>query len=135
MKNQYQPPTADVGEIPGDSTNNSGGGSRIQLPPGVKGWSWGAFFWSGIWGPFNRVWIGLLAFVPYLGIIVAIYLGIKGRELSWRRKRWDSIEHFNRVQRSWSKWGLIFLFMILIFAIAVALPAYHNYTVRARSGA
>jgi hypothetical protein len=136
MQNPYQPPTADVADIPGDSTNNSGGGSRIQLPPGVKGWSWGAFFWSWIWAPFNRVWIGLLALVPYVGLLVAIYLGIKGRELAWRSKRWDSIEHFNRVQRSWSKWALIF-FLVLFIGIlaAVALPAYHDYTVRARGGA
>lgn len=136
MHNPYQPPSADVAEIAGEGINNSGGGSRIELPPGIKGWSWGAFLWNWIWSPFNRVWIGLLALVPYIGFLVAIYLGIKGRELAWRHKRWDSIEHFNRVQRSWSKWGLIIVLGVVGLGIlaAVALPAYQSYVMRARGG-
>lgn len=75
MNSPYRLPSADAAEFPAEATNNSGGGSSIQLPPGIKGWSWGAFFWSWIWSPFNRVWIGLLALVPYVGLLVAIYLG------------------------------------------------------------
>ena len=33
------------------------------LPPGVAGWSWGAFLLNGIWAIGNRTWWGLLAFV------------------------------------------------------------------------
>jgi hypothetical protein len=134
--NPYQPPAAAVADVFADGANNSGGGSAIEVPPGIKGWSWGAFFWSWIWAPFNRTWIGLLALVPYIGLIVAIYLGVKGRELAWRNKRWDSLEQFNRVQRSWSKWALIIfvgLFLIGILA-AIAIPAYQQYVMRARMG-
>ena len=95
--NPYQTPKAHVADqIEGD--NNSGGGPGITPPEGIKGWSWGAFFWNWIWSIFNRTWIGLLALIPYVGIVVAIYLGVKGRELAWRNRRWDSVEHFNKVQ-------------------------------------
>ena len=135
MNNPYQAPSAVVSDISAGPDNNSGGGSLIELPPGVKGWSWGAFCWNWIWAPFNRTWIGLFAIVPYLGLLVAIYLGFKGRELAWRNKRWDSLEHFNRVQRAWSKWALIFLGIAVIGIVAaIALPAYQDYAVRARAG-
>lgn len=124
MENPYQPPKAIVADIVSDAENNSGGGSGITPPEGVKGWSWGAFILSWIWAIGNSTWIGLLALLPYIGFFVAIYLGIKGRELAWRNKRWDSLEHFNRVQRSWSKWGLILIVgaMLLGIIAAIALP-------------
>lgn len=124
MENPYQPPKAIVADIVSDAENNSGGGSGITPPEGVKGWSWGAFILSWIWAIGNSTWIGLLALLPYIGFIVAIYLGIKGRELAWRNKRWDSLEHFNRVQRSWSKWGLILIVgaMLLGIIAAIAIP-------------
>jgi hypothetical protein len=136
MANPYQPPKAQVADVLPDAENNSGGGSSIMVPMGIKGWSWGAFLWNWIWAIFNRTWIGLLAVVPYLGIIMVFYLGFKGRELAWRNKRWESIEHFNRVQRSWSKWGVIlFLGAALIGILAgIAIPAYQDY-LRARGGA
>ena len=71
-----------------------------------RGWCWGAFFLTWIWAIRHRVWIGLLAFVPYLNILVALYLGAKGRELAWTKGKWESVEQFNRVQRSWTRWGI-----------------------------
>ncbi len=136
-QNPYSPPAAFVQDIQTDVENNSGGGSLITPPPGVKGWSWGAFFWNWIWAIFNRTWIGLLAFVPYIGIIVVFYLGFKGRELAWRNKRWDSLEHFQRVQRAWSKWALILFVGVFLIGIlaAIAIPAYQGYVLRAKGGA
>jgi len=96
------------------------------LPEGIRGWSWGAFFLSWIWAIGNRIWIGLLALVPYLGFIMAIILGIKGREWAWKNASWDSVEHFNRVQRLWSIWGFILVMGLLVLGLlaAVAFPAY-----------
>jgi hypothetical protein len=126
MANPYQPPQANVSAVPADTDNNSGGGKSIVIPDGVRGWSWGAFLLNWIWSIFNKTWIGLLAFIPYVGIIVAVYLGIKGRELAWRNKRWDSFEHFSRVQRGWSKWALIILLIPAVVGIiaAILIPAY-----------
>jgi hypothetical protein len=56
---------------------------------------------------YNKTWIGLLVIVPYVGFIMSIILGFKGREWAWKNKQWDSVEHFNRVQKKWSFWGVI----------------------------
>ena len=131
MDNRYAPPTAAVDDI-SSGENNSGEGNSIDLPEGVKGWSWGAFLLNWIWAIANRTWIGLLCFIPYIGFLFSIYLGVKGRELAWRNKRWDSLEHFNRVQRRWSVWGLIIVVGIAGIGIiaAIAIPAYVQYTHR-----
>ena len=121
MDNPYQPPQALVADMPLSLENNSGMGRGVVLPPGVAGWSWGAFLLNWIWAIANKTWIGLLAFVPYLGFLVAIYLGVKGRELAWCNKRWESVEHFNRVQKSWSMWGVILIFGIAGLGILAAV--------------
>ncbi len=113
--------------------NNSGGGKSIDIPEGIKGWSWGAFFLNWIWAIGNSTWIGLLALIPYIGLIIAIILGFKGREWAWRNKHWDSQEHFQEVQKRWSFWGVLLLVGIFVLGIsaAIAIPAYRDYLVRA----
>jgi hypothetical protein len=34
-------------------------------------------------------------------------LGAKGSRWAWRNGRWDSVEHFKRVQRLWAIWGVV----------------------------
>jgi hypothetical protein len=109
------------------------GAPAYALPDGIKGWSWGAFFLNWIWAIGNRTWVGLLALIPYVGFVVAIWLGVKGREMAWKNKQWDSVEHFNRVQRRWSIWGVVLgLLPLLAILFAVAIPAYQSYVERAR---
>lgn len=98
----------------------------VTLPAGIAGWSWGAFLLNWIWAIGNRTWIGLLALVPYLGIGIAIWLGIKGREMAWKNGRWDSVEHFNRVQRKWSLWGVSITISVAVisFLASIMLIAY-----------
>ena len=40
-------------------------------------------------------------------VLVIIILGIKGRQWAWQKKRWDSVKHFQEVQKKWSFWGFI----------------------------
>jgi hypothetical protein len=136
MQNPYSPPQSHVEDLPSTNENNSGGGRGTVPPAGVSGWSWGAFFLSWIWAVFNRTWIGLLALIPYVGFLFAIYLGIKGRELAWRNKRWESLEHFNQVQKRWSFWGVIIVLGALVLGIAagIAVPAYQQYLLRHAGG-
>lgn len=129
MNNPYQSPVSMVKTSQHEGENTSGMGKGAALPDGVKGWSWGAFLLNWIWAIGNKTWIGLLCLIPYIGFVVSIYLGIKGRELAWQNKRWDSLEHFNRVQRQWSKWGLIIFIGIFGLGIlaAIAIPAYMDF--------
>lgn len=113
----------------------SGSFNTDEIPEGVKGWAWGAFLWNWIWAIRNRVWWGLLALIPYVGIIVAFWLGFKGRELSWKTGIWRSVEEFQASQRRWSIWGLIIVVGISFVGIiaAVSIPAYQNYLERAKA--
>jgi hypothetical protein len=104
--------------------NTSGRGKGHPIPDGVKGWSWGAFILSWIWAIGNGTWIGLLGIIPYVSFIVRIWLGLKGRELAWQNKAWDSVEHFNDTQRRWSMWGVILLGGVVGIGIVSALGIY-----------
>ena len=108
-------------ELMSEIENTSGMGKGVEIPEGVKGWSWGAFMLNWIWAIGNKTWIGLLTFVPYIGFIMAIILGVKGREWAWQNKQWDSLEHFNRVQRKWSFWGIIIFVGSIVLGIAAAV--------------
>ena len=128
MNDVYSSPKSNLSK----EENTSGMGKGVEIPEGVKGWSWGAFMFNWIWAIGNKTWIGLFAFVPYIGFIMAIILGIKGREWAWKNKKWDSVEHFQKVQRRWSLWSLVFVGIALLGIIAaVALPAYQDYVIRA----
>jgi hypothetical protein len=131
MQNPYSPPKASLDQAY-SGENNSGGGADITPPDGVKGWSWGAFCLSWIWAVSNKTWIGLLCLVPYVGILMALYLGIRGRELAWRNKRWDSVEQFNQVQKRWSFWGVVIVVGATLLGIigGIVVPAYQQYTLR-----
>ncbi len=103
-----------------------------DIPDEVRGWSWGAFLLNWIWAIGNKTWIGLLAFVPYLGFIMAIVLGFKGREWAWKNNDWESVEHFNEVQKRWSFWAVLIigtLFTIGVLA-GIGVPAYEEYQKR-----
>jgi hypothetical protein len=69
------------------------------LPTGIKGWCWGGFLLNVIWAIRFRIWLGLLTLIPVVGIGVTIWLGLKGRELAWRKGAWSSVEEFNKTQR------------------------------------
>jgi len=99
-------------------------GQAIQqeaIPDGIRGWSWGACLFPWIWAVGNNTWIGLLALIPYVNVPVMIWLGFKGREMAWRNRRWDSVDHFNRVQRAWSQWAVGITLVLAGFLMVCAL--------------
>jgi hypothetical protein len=77
------------------------------IPAEIDRWNWGAFFLNWIWGIGNNTYVALLALIPFFGFIMLFVLGAKGSVWAWRNGRWDSIEHFKRVQRLWAIWGLV----------------------------
>jgi hypothetical protein len=79
-----------------------------SVPPEIDRWNWGAFLLNWIWGVGNNTFIALLTLVPLVGtFIMPFVLGAKGSGWAWRNGRWDSVEHFKRVQRSWAIWGIV----------------------------
>lgn len=97
------------------------------IPPGVRGWSWGAFLLNVIWAIGNRTWIGLLMFVPYVCFVMPFVLGFNGREWAWKNRRWESIEQFNRVQREWTQTGIGIACIIIVMAY-ISVPVYRDMT-------
>lgn len=112
-----------------------GGVVAAAIPEGVKGWSWGAFLLNWIWAIGNKTWIGLLALIPYVGFVMAIVLGFKGREWAWENNKWDSVEHFNRVQKRWSFWAVTIILGVMGVGIlaAIAIPAYSDYVKKSKA--
>jgi hypothetical protein len=53
-------------------------------------------------------------------------LGAKGREWAWKNKKWESLEHFNRVQRAWSRIWLILLAVAVLGIITSVVLAAMN---------
>lgn len=49
-------------------------GTRGPVPDEVKGWNWGAFFLTWVWGIGNRLWIvlgmWLLCFLAFAGVVL-----------------------------------------------------------------
>lgn len=87
------------------------------IPDGIQGWSWGACFLNGVWGIGNRTYSALLAFIPVLNIIMMFILGLNGRKWAWKNRKWESVEHFNRVQKRWDIAGFIALGLYVIVFI------------------
>jgi hypothetical protein len=114
--------------------NTSGQGYSAIVPTELIGWNWGAFSLTWLWGISNQVWISLLALIPFplISIAMMIILGIKGSELAWQYKKWDSIEQFQKSQRKWKFWGIASLLapVVLIIGITmmiIGLLGYYGY--------
>lgn len=116
-------PAAKAKEAVVSKDNTSGQGKNAVIPEEIKGFNGGAFLMSWIWGIGNKVWISLLALIPYVNLVMSIVLGIKGSEWAWRYKQWDSIEHFKKVQRTWKGIGIALLIVSLVLT-ALSIIAY-----------
>ena len=127
------PPQPGYGYMPPDG-NTSGMGDGYFLPPEASGWTFAGFVPFGIYAFINGItlWgvLGLLGhFVPLLSIICWIYIGIQGKELAWRNRRFDSVQQYTETMRAWNMWGIalllmgavvIVLYFVLIFAVMFA---------------
>jgi len=110
--------------------NTSGQGKSAVIPAEIKKWNWGAFLLSWIWGLGNKTYIALLWFIIPLFSIV---LGIKGSKWAWQNKRWESIEHFQRVQKIWAWCGLgLVVVSIIGIILGIATPRFLGARTKAR---
>lgn len=107
--------------------NNSGQGKLAALPPQLYGWNWGAFFLTWIWGIGNHTTIAFLTWNPIANFVMIIMLGAKGNEWAWQNNRWNSIEHFKKVQKLWAIWGFILFVLGMLFLSIVIIAALKSY--------
>ena len=107
--------------------NTSGQFNASVVPSEIKGWNWGAFGLNFIWAIGNRTWVGLLALVPIIGIVMAVALGFKGNEWAWKNKQWKSIDHFKKVQKIWSIWGVSLFILFMVFIISFWGLFYYSF--------
>jgi hypothetical protein len=103
------------------------------MPRELEGFSWAAFLWGGVWALVHRVWIGLLAFVPGVGFIMNIVLGLRGREWAWRAGAVPDVERFNKSQRNWViVWLALFAFSSFSIVPALAIYGIRQYVASAK---
>ena len=92
-----------------------------QIPQEIQRWNWSAFILGPIWGLVHGIWWSILGFLPFLplsptfrsiGFVVLIgvmiTLGLKGNEMAWRARNWESAEKFLAAQQRWATWSIVF---------------------------
>lgn len=108
----------------------------MPVPSEVEGFSWAGFLWGPIWAIGNGLWIGLLGLVPCLGLVMNFVLGINGRRWAWEQGRWQDVEHFNRVQRTWVVvWACVvgpLAVMSLVLVLPLSVVGMRRYVVNAK---
>lgn len=107
--------------IKSNAKNTSGMGDNSIVPEEIKYWSWPAFLMTWIWAIGHRVWIGLLVLIPYVGLIMAIVLGINGNAWAWKSKKWQSVEQFKKVQKLWFKWWLWLCLIVPLIVTVISI--------------
>lgn len=109
----YPPPPGYGYYMPADG-NTSGMGEGYPVPAEASGWTFAGFVPFGLFGFVNgsTLW-GVLGLVGYvigiLSIVYWIYIGVQGRELAWRNRRFDSLAQYTETMRVWNTWGLVLL--------------------------
>jgi hypothetical protein len=110
-------------------TDNKVNATEAAAPAAAGRWNWGAFLMTWIWGLGNGTYIGLLALIPVVNLVMAIILGIKGGKLAWKNRRWESIEHFTRVQGLWTAFGfglLVGCLLALTVIVTLLVVTFNN---------
>jgi hypothetical protein len=87
---------------------------QTVIPAEIDRWNWGAFLLNWIWGIGNNTFVALLTFIPFFGLAMPFVLGARGSVWAWRNGRWDSVEHFKRVQRKWAIWGVVLWLVAIV---------------------
>jgi hypothetical protein len=82
-------------------------------------WNWIAFLFPGIWAISNRVWGGLLAFIPIplVNLIIRVVLGLKGNTYTYRYFNGTDEEFYKRKVNY--LWGIV---ISILISTAIASP-------------
>jgi hypothetical protein len=101
--------------------NTSGMGTAYPAPAQSQGWTFAGCVPWGLFAFFNgnstMGALGLVAQFFGLHIVYAIYMGIKGRELAWQGRRFDSVSQFEDTMKAWNRAGIIVTIVLAIFIL------------------
>ncbi len=104
-----------------------------QLPAELRGFSWAAFLWGGIWALAYGVWIGVLAFVPFFGFIMNVVLGVKGAEWAYRKGAIPDLAKYKKAQQTWViVWAVLTGVMMVGVVPALAIFGVKQYITQAK---
>ena len=104
-------------------------GLQSDVPHECRGgFNFGAFVFTWIWAGAHRTWwpiaVALLGFcIPRAGLVLAIYLGIKGNEIAWNSGRFSTPQECLATQRVWSIVGGVVLAVSIVVYVLVVLAA------------
>lgn len=113
--------------------NTSGTRGPIPIEVSKMGWCWGAFGMHFFWAAANKVWwvlpaiivgvIGVAAsvFINVLGFLLLIVLGLKGHEMAWRARRFESLKQFQDTMKVWRTWGIAMVIFNVLFVVVSAM--------------
>lgn len=131
---QAPPPQQEPQAAPGDA-----------VPPEIQGFNIAAFLMNWVWCLGNRLWVWgivvlIVAFIPIVQIAnlgIAIYLGIKGNELSWKTGRFTNVQQFKDTQRVWAIVSIVLLclgVLLLILGLALGIATPNFLSAKKRAG-
>lgn len=107
--------------------NTSGQGENAYVPDIVaKRYNWGIFFFNWIWAlVYQKYVLALIIFIGFaiplvnLGVLIAvIWMGTQGNKWAWQAKKYQSIEEFHKIHKTWATVGTCLLFIPVIGIIA-----------------
>ncbi len=87
------------------------------VPDEVKGWNWGAFMFSFIWGIGNRTYLPLLTLIPIFNIVWVFVVGFKGNGWAWQKGNYQDVATFKAVQRTWNTAGLVQFILCIVIGV------------------
>ena len=98
---------------------------KSALPENIRGWNWGAFYFSWLWAVCNGIYWPLVVLIPVVGwlsiLVIMIILGINGNQWAWEKKQWRSIEHFKQVQHNWAIAALCVFILAVLSTLFIIL--------------
>ncbi|MBQ7256305.1 MAG: DUF1559 domain-containing protein [Abditibacteriota bacterium] len=94
---------------------------NVHNPPqALRGWSWGGFSLTLIWGIVHSAWLSLLWLIGPISLIVSIYFGVFGNSWAWKSGRFKTPQECMECQKVWNIWGLV-IFIINVILIVILL--------------
>ncbi len=102
--------------IVGPRSERPGAVNEGSLPPRMRRWNWGAWFFGWIWAVAHRVplgWVLFILMVPFS----ALYLGMRGNHIAWKYRRFSGPEEFYWTEVAWGRAGIAAIALSLVLVV------------------